>query len=259
MAMQNEAIVNTGAGSWRGFLFPVGLLLCWILAVRFGLIGHRLASPASVLAAATTFFLSGGGGAAIAMSLARFACGWLIGSMVGLLIGFAIGLSRTGDAVGGGTFNALRQIALFAWIPLLTAWFGQGDGACIAFIALATIFPVALNTQAGCRTVPLRFLEVARVLEFGTLRTIRVLILPAAAPSILAGMQLGLMAAWVATIGAEYLIDSGVGIGVTIAAARQLNDLSTVIVGVMVLGTVGLALDRMIALGTLRLVRVEQT
>lgn len=229
---------------WRGFVVPAGLLVIWAGAAQAGLInGRSFVSPTAVILAAKQFIESGDAAAALAMSLVRFVAGWMIGSVAGLALGLTMGLSQTGNSLIAGSFNAIRQIALFAWIPLLTAWFGQGDWARIAFIVLATMFPVALNTQAGCRTVPIRYREVARMLEFGAARTIRGVILPAAAPAILSGLQLGLMAAWVATIGAEYLIENGIGLGVTISAARQLNDLATVIVGIVLLGICGLLLD----------------
>jgi sulfonate transport system permease protein len=113
---------------------------------------------------------------------------------------------------------------------------------------------VALNTQIGCRTVPMRYREVARVLEFGLIQTIRRVVLPAAAPSILAGLQLGLVSAWIGTVGAEYLIESGVGLGVSISGARELNDLATVIVGVLLLGLIGLLLDRIARVAASRLI-----
>ncbi|MFM2068601.1 MAG: Taurine-binding periplasmic protein TauA [Pseudomonadota bacterium] len=73
----------------------------------------------------------------------------------------------------------------------------------VVFPSLAAFFPVVLNTFEGIRSVPPELLEVARVLRFTRVQTWRKLILPAASPSILAGIHLGLIHAWLATLGAE--------------------------------------------------------
>jgi ABC-type nitrate/sulfonate/bicarbonate transport system permease component len=44
------------------------------------------------------------------------------------------------------TLNVLRHIALFAWLPLLTAWVGNDNGGKIVFIALASFFPMFFST-----------------------------------------------------------------------------------------------------------------
>jgi len=68
-------------------------------------------------------------------------------------------------------------------------------------------------------------------------------VLPAAAPSILAGIHLALVYAWLATLGAEYLLVSGQGIGNTMIDGRELFLMDLVIFGVLVVGFVGFALN----------------
>ncbi len=132
----------------------------------------------------------------------------------------------------------MRQVALFAWIPLLTAWFGNGNTAEVILISLAAFFPAALNTEAGCRNAPNALREVGRVLEFGPREIVRRIIIPAAMPSIAAGLQIALTSAWIGTIGAEYLIDQGNGLGVFLSSARMDNRMDVVLFCIVALGCI---------------------
>jgi len=137
----------------------------------------------------------------------------------------------------------LKQISLFAWIPLLSVWFGLGDAAKVAFLSLAAFFPVVLNTFEGIRSVPAELLEVARVLRFTRRQWLTKVVLPSATPSIFTGIHLALIYAWLATLGGEYLLVSGKGIGNTMIDGREHFQMDLVIFGVVVVGLVGFALN----------------
>ncbi len=143
----------------------------------------------------------------------------------------------------GPSFHTVKQISLFAWIPLISVWFGLGDAAKVAFLSLAAFFPVVLNTFEGIRAVPADLLEVARVLRFTRTQVLWRVVLPSAAPSIFAGIHLGLIYAWLATLGAEYLLVSGQGIGNTMTDGRENFWMDLVIFGVIVVGLVGFTLN----------------
>ncbi|MGA2396111.1 MAG: ABC transporter permease subunit, partial [Candidatus Lustribacter sp.] len=104
-------------------------------------------------------------------------------------------------------------------------------------------FPVALNTERGCRQVSNALLEVGRVLEFDRWTTVRRIILPAASRSIVTGLQLGLTTAWIGTIGAEYLVDQGTGIGIALSSARIDNRMDIILIYMLTLALMGLALN----------------
>ncbi|MDX6806962.1 ABC transporter permease [Terrihabitans rhizophilus] len=240
---------------WRGFVLPAAILGLWSCSSALGLGNeHILVSPLRVLSAAAEAVMDENGITALLHSLGRFISGWLIGSAAGLAAGLAMGLSPTADRAGGPTFHALRQVALFAWLPLLSAWFGMYDAPKIVLISMAAFFPAALNTQAGCRGVPKTYREVGRVLELGPASTVWRVILPAAAPSIIAGLQLGLIASWIGTVGSEYLIGNGQGIGILLSAAREGNRMDLVIVCIVTLAFVGLFFSQVVRLGSRRLI-----
>jgi len=228
----------------RGWVLPLVLLALWWAAFRFGWSSSPvLVSIGSVWHRAVEQTLSGELWTGLSASLRRDLIGFAIGASAGLAVGAALGLSRLFENLVGPSFHTLKQISLFAWIPLLSVWFGLGDAAKIAFLSLAAFFPVVLNTFEGIRSVPGELMEVARVLRFNRRQWLRKVVLPSAAPSIFAGIHLGLIYAWLATLGAEYLLVSGKGIGNTMIDGREHFWMDLVIFGVIVVGLVGFALN----------------
>jgi sulfonate transport system permease protein len=228
----------------RAFIVPIALVALWAIASSLHLVDpHVIVPPATV--AATLMQMLGGADywTAVGSSLARVCGGFVIGGAGGLLVGVVLGVSRIAERIGAPTLHGARSVALFAWIPLLTAWFGDGEIPKVALIALAAFFPVALNTERGCRQVPAALLEVGRVLEFDRWTTVRRIVLPAASRSIITGLQLGLTTAWIGTIGAEYLIDQGTGIGIALSSARIDNRMDMILIYMLTLALMGLALN----------------
>jgi len=228
----------------RGFVIPLLMLAGWWAVVRFGWsTSPLLVAPARVWQTGVDQVASGQLFAALGASLWRDLVGFAIGAGAGLLLGALLGSSRRVELLVGPSFHTLKQISLFAWIPLLSVWFGLGDAAKVAFLSLAAFFPVVLNTFEGIRGVPPDLLEVARVLGFTRAQRWRKVILPAASPAIFAGVHLGLIYAWLATLGAEYLLVSGQGIGNLMIDGREHFRMDMVLLGVFVVGLVGYTLN----------------
>lgn len=228
----------------RGWVLPLALLALWWAAVHFRWTeSPLLVSPAAVWARAVDYTASGQLWEALAASLARNLAGFVLGASLGLVFGAALGLSRFFERAIGPSFHTFKQISLFAWIPLISVWFGLGDLAKVVFLSLAAFFPVVLNTFEGIRSVPRELIEVARVLRFSRRQLLTRVVLPGATPSIFAGIHLALIYAWLATLGAEYLLVAGKGIGNTMIDGREHFYMDLVIFGVIVVGLVGYSLN----------------
>jgi len=228
----------------RGWVLPIGLLLLWWAATRFGWSNSPLlVAPEAVWMRAVRYTASGELREALGSSLWRNLAGFAIGASGGLVFGAALGFSRIFERAVGPSFHTLKQISLFAWIPLISVWFGLGDAAKVAFLSLAAFFPVVLNTFEGIRSVPREFIEVAQVLKFNRRQLLSRVVLPSASPSIFAGIHLALIYAWLATLGAEYLLVAGKGIGNTMIDGREHFQMDLVIFGVIVVGLVGYSLN----------------
>lgn len=172
-----------------------------------------------------------------------------------LALGAVLGLSALAQRLVGPSFNTFKQVSLFAWIPLISVWFGLGDVAKVVFLSLAALVPVAVNTRDGLRKVSPALLEVARVYGYTRWQTLVEVRLPAALPSIFTGLYLGLIYSWLATIGAEYLLVSGEGIGNTLIDGSEHFRMDLVLFGMVVIGSVGWALNALARLAERRLSR----
>ena len=90
-------------------------------------------------------------------------------------------------------------------------------------------------------------LEVGRILRLTRRQILTRILLPSALPSILTGIQLALIYSWLATVGAEYFMTVGPGIGGLVIEGRERFDMGLVMLGVVVLGAVGYAINRLAA------------
>ena len=231
-----------------GATIPVILLLAWTGAAHFGLLDVRLwSSPELVVLGGWVALRDGTLLAALGASLTRDITGFAIGAGAGLILGLLLARVRLADRLLSPTLNTVRQIALFAWVPFLSLWLGNDEAGRIAFIALAAFFPVLVNTHLGAAQVEARYLEVARTLCLRPYRVLLKVILPSAFPTILTGLRLGLIYAWLATIGAEYLFATTTGIGSMMMDARDLFRMDLVILGMAVIGGVGFALNALLS------------
>lgn len=243
MASSVAAIARANPDVWRGLALPLALLASWEAAAHFQLINAVLLSSPSAIARAFRAYLENGElWDNLSISLLRMACGWLSGAAVGLLLGAVIGLSRLGERLFGPVFNAFRQIAPFAWIPLISVWFGLGEGAKVAFIAVVALYPVTVNTFEGIRGTPKELLEVGKVLNFNLFQTLRRIVIPSATPAILSGLELAFLYAWLATIGAEYMLNSKGGLGALMDSAQERLEMDVVFLGVIASGAIGFAI-----------------
>lgn len=227
-------------GRWKGFVLPVFALVLWWASSELDLVNSALlVSPLKVLETAIEQFSSGKIWVALGASLGREMAGFAIGTFAGLVLGGLLGFVPLFNRIVGPSFNTFKQISLFAWIPLLSVWFGLGEVAKVVFLSLAALLPVVVNTADGIKNTPPKLLEVAQVYGYTRWQTITGVILPAAIPSIFTGVYLALIYSWLATIGAEYLLAAGTGIGNTLVDGSEHFQMDLVIFGMVVIGLVG--------------------
>lgn len=221
----------------------LALLVLWELLCLSGLFPPSiLVPPQTVVSTFIELCQSGDIATNLAVSLKRLALGYISGAVAGIAFGLFLGLVPTANRYLGMIFNMLRQIPVITLAPLLMLVFGIQETFKVIMIAVATFFPVALNTLDGTRAVPAAYLEVASALCFRWWMLIRRVILPAALPAIVTGLRGALSRAWLILVAAE-LFASSEGIGYLIDWGRQLFQLDIVMVGVLLAGLIGLLLD----------------
>jgi len=225
---------------WQSLLLPAALLALWQASNSFGWVDPNiLTSPLNVLHTLFRGLADGSLPEAMLLSLQRTLTGLLLGGGAGLLGGLLLGLSHHAERLFGPSLSALRQVALFAWVPLLTAWFGLGEGAKNVFVGLAAFFPLLIATQRGIAGLSPQLGEAARTLRLNLWQRLRLLVLPGAAPAIFAGLRLSLIYAWLGTIGAEYFMPSDGGIASLMIGAQQLFRMDQVMAAMVLIGLVG--------------------
>ena len=236
--------VAAALAPWRGLVVPVIAILLWALASRLELVNSALlVSPAKVVDTGWNLVTSGQLWLNLKSSLARELTGLGIGVSGGLVLGALLGLWPRFNRIVGPSFNTFKQISLFAWIPLISVWFGLGDVAKVVFLSLAALVPVVVNTADGIRNTPAKLLEVAQVYGYSRWQTTLHVVLPSAAPSIFTGIYLALVYSWLATIGAEYLLVAGHGVGNLLIEGSEHFRMDLVLFGMFVISLIGWAMN----------------
>lgn len=122
----------------RGLTIPLALLVAWEVSSRTGLVDPRfLPSLGRLAEAAWSEAVAGRLLRDLGTSLARDLAGFGIGSALGAAFGFLLGVSRAAERLLGPSFHAAKQVAVLAWIPIISVWFGFAEAAKIVFVALA--------------------------------------------------------------------------------------------------------------------------
>ncbi|AWY44178.1 ABC transporter permease subunit [Pseudomonas putida] len=226
------------------WLLPLLLLGVWYLGVERGWLSEQvLPPPAYVYQALSDLVGSGDLWMNASASLQRVVVGFSLGALLGVALGLAMGLSRTLEDYLLPTFNALVQIPVLGWLPFALLLFGIGETLKYVLIAKAALVPITLCTLQAFRQAPKNLLEVGRTYGFSRRQSVTSIVLPAAIPTLFTGFRLGFTKAWLSLVVVE-LVASSEGLGYLIVYGRQLFQLDLVIAAVVVVGTLGLLIDR---------------
>lgn len=241
--MALEKFVGRGGRIVQHLALTVSLVALWQVVSGLGyLTPIILPPPAQVAGAFRELVGSGAMARHLGASVLRVLEGFAIAALAGLSLGTAIGLSRTTDRLTNLLIQLLKPIPPIAWIPLAILWFGIGESSKVYIIFVGAFFPIIINTTDGIRQTDSKFVELARILEVSRSRFVWQVVIPGAFPSIMTGLRVGLMVAWMCVVAAE-MIAAGSGIGYLIMDARQLSQSDVVLVGMATIGLVGKVMD----------------
>jgi NitT/TauT family transport system permease protein len=224
-----------------------GFLLVWTLAAVSGITSRQfLPAPWEVLARFLQLLTEPFAGYTLLVhllsSLQRFAMGFLLAVAVGLPLGLLMATFGWLDRLVSPLFEAVRFVAPIAWVPFAALWFGTGIGGPVLIIFMGAFPPVLINTYRGAKFVDNTYLEAARMLGAGPLRTITQVLLPAAVPSIVAGLRISAGLGWQSLVGAELIVASS-GVGYMMVKGQAAVSTATVMAGMISIGIVGLLID----------------
>ena len=185
-------------------------------------------------------------GIQLAYSILRVLAGYLLAVAVALPLGFVIGMSPLMSRALDPFIQVLKPISPLAWMPLALYTIKDSSISAIFVIFICSVWPMLINTAFGVASVRKEWLNVARTLEMGAVRTAGRVILPAAAPTILTGMRISIGIAWLVIVAAEMLV-GGTGIGYFVWNEWNNLSITNVINAILLIGLVGMVLDQMLA------------
>ncbi|MDR0246451.1 MAG: ABC transporter permease [Burkholderia sp.] len=240
------AVVKRLAWQLAPWVLPALLFALWAVGSARGWIAPQiLPPPERVVESLAELATSGDLARHTLISLQRVLVGFAAGTLLGFSIGVALGLSRTLEAYVLPSFNALVQIPVLGWLPFLLLLVGVGEPLKYLLIAHAALVPVTLSTLQGFRQTPPALDEVARVFGYTRRQRIVHVVLPAAIPTLATGVRLAFTKSWLALVVVE-LVASSEGLGYLIVYGRQLFQLDLVMAAVVVVGAVGLLINRLL-------------
>ncbi|MFT6389032.1 MAG: nitrate/nitrite transport system permease protein [Cellvibrionaceae bacterium] len=195
-------------------------------------------------------------GIQLAYSLYRVIVGFFSAALIAIPLGFLIGMSPLMHKALNPFIQVLRPISPLAWMPLALFVIKDSELSAIFVIFICSIWPMLINTAFGVSNVRKDWVNVARTHELSQLKTAFLVILPAAAPTILTGMRISIGIAWLVIVAAEMLV-GGTGIGYYVWNEWNNLDLNSVIFSILMIGIIGMLLD--MALGAVaKLVAYEE-
>lgn len=227
-------------------IVPVLLLVGWQLLTSGSAQAPR---PSTVVEAAVAMLRDGDLLAGLATSLGRVFAGFAIAACLAIPLGIAMGSMPAVERNLDPLVETFRPIAALAILPLVILWLGSGSGAAIAIVAYAAFFPILINTISGVKRIEPSLMRAALTMGLAPLTRMRVVLLPAALPSILVGMRIGLGIAWTAIIAAELAVGAksgssgGIGQMMFVFYAYSI-DLNGMVVCMIAVGIVAFTLDR---------------
>lgn len=248
------------------------LLLCLIFLVSFIGMWHlatattdSLPGPIPVAKASWSFlsdpfYDNGPNDKGIAIltyySLKRLIVGFVSATVVAIFLGVILGLNAILFKAINPYIQILRAISPIAWMPILLYSVQNSGVTALLVIFMASLWPTLASTAFGVANIKKDYLNVANILQMSPVTKLFKVILPAAGPTIIAGLKISMGSAWVALVPAEALLGS-LGLGYFIWNEWNNLSLSNVIFAIFVIGFVGVIIDLLLSRVSNRLAFVD--
>lgn len=242
-----ERLTNNDSVRRLAILIVLGLI--WELYARW--IDNPLVLP-TLTDTVQTFFgdlVSGVLIDRVATSLRSLLLGYFAGLLLATLFTTVAVSTRIGSDLLSTLTAMFNPVPAIALLPLALIWFGLGTPSLVFVIVHSVLWAVALNTLTGFRSVPETLRMSGRNYGLTGIRYVALILIPAAFPSILAGLKIGWAFAWRTLIAAELVFGvssrSG-GLGWYIFEARSELETSRVFAGLLAVILIGLTVEAVI-------------
>lgn len=224
-----------------------GAIAAWALVAFMIDAPLMLPSPQAVARNAWALGESGDLAAHVVASLSRLVVGLIIGVPLGAVLGCAMGWSPAIDALLSPYVRFFNSIPALSLVPFSLLWFGVTEVSRYVLLVYTIGLTVLLSARQGVFSVPAIRIKAAATLGVTGAAALFRIVIPSCFPAILAGIRTAIGLGVMVIVAAE-MLGAESGLGYLVMQARSQFNVANVFVGVIGLGLLSLALDRLFSL-----------
>ena len=238
-----DAALRTGAGIFSVLL----LLVAWEVFARSGRVTSFMLPPFSVVIERIyADAVAGDLWRNLGLTIYRAVAGFAIATVGGIALGTVMSRSKIVRWLFDPIISVGFPMPKIAFLPIIILWLGLYDVSKISIVVFDAIFPVVTATLAGIASVDKELLWSARNMGASEREMMWQIVLPAALPQILTGLQVALPIALIVAIIAEMAM-GGYGLGGAMMTASRFANSPGVFAGIVEIAVVGYALIKAMA------------
>lgn len=231
----------------------LSLLLIWSTLSWLNIVSDVfLPTPFTVVAAFFESISSTDFWGHIGISVYRVFMGFLLACLIGIPLGIIAGTFKFAESAVLPLTEFIRYMPAAAFIPLIMVWAGIGESAKIMVIFIGCFFQLVLMVADDTLRINRDLLSASYTLGATRKQVIFRVIIPALLPKLMSTMRLIMGWAWTYLVVAE-LVAANSGLGYTIMKAQRFLDTELIFVGILVIGLLGLIIDRCFAIASKKL------
>ena len=229
--------------------FYTGLILLWQLLYTAATDWFHLAKsyavphPLGVLESILTLISNNTLQTAIISSMLRVLAGFFLACIIGTILGILIINFNYLERNLKPFILGIQTLPSICWVPFAILWFGLNESAIIFVVVMGSAFGIALSVESSIKNVPPLYIKAAKTMGVSTKNMYQKVILPAALPSLIAGLKQGWSFAWRALMSGE-VMSASVGLGYTLMIGRDLADINQVMTVMLVIILIGIIIDK---------------
>ena len=219
----------------------VAFIVAWEALVRMrGIAPIYLPAPSAIAVYLWRMIADGSLPVHLGITLARVLGGFAIAAVAGVGLGVLMGMSRLVARIADPWIAALYPLPKISLIPLLIIWLGTGETYKIVISAVSAFFPIVISAYSGIRQADQGLIKAAKDLGANRRQVQMKVVIPAAIPSIFAGLHLGMGVTIILVVAAEMIGGSGEsGMGYLLIHAGQVMETEKVFASLVVLAVMG--------------------
>lgn len=222
------------------------VLCCWELAAHYGGASALLPPLEDILAALVRMAQDGDLARDVVGSLRRLFESVVLGAAIGTVLGTLMGYFKWWERALVGPVNFLLSLPGTALFPLAMIWFGLTETAIVVVLTYEVALTVTVSAWSSVKAIDMQLIRAGRVFGADGISMVWRVLIPAALPAIISGYRIAFSRAWRLLIIAEMLVSVTAGLGYRLYFAREFFQFDLVYAGLIVVGTIGLLIERVV-------------